>query len=227
MEDNQNNSLQAEEQTGTCGNEKEKCGCKSFQTILNIVLLAAVVVLFVLHFCSKPTQQQPAQRATAATTGGITVGYIDTDSLIAQYDYAVELNDKVQHFAKLDNNYKTKAAKFQEDYNTYLKTGANMTLTEQKKNEESLKKRADDLQKLENQLMAEQQKLESVISVEQKKMMDAVYAYIRDYNAKHDNFTVILKKSYSESPVLYMDSTLDITRPIIDGLNEEYKAVKK
>ena len=59
-----------------------------------------------------------------------------------------------------------------------------------------------------------------------KKMIDAVYAFIRDYNAKNQQFNVILKKSFSESPVLYMDDNMDITREIIDGLNEEYRNVK-
>ena len=59
-----------------------------------------------------------------------------------------------------------------------------------------------------------------------KKMIDAVYAFVRDYNAKHQQFNVILKKSFSESPVLYMDDNMDITREIIDGLNEEYRNVK-
>ena len=74
--------------------------------------------------------------------------------------------------------------------------------------------------------MNERTKLETVIQVDQKKMIDAVYAFVRDYNAKHQQFNVILKKSFSESPVLYMDSTMDITREIIDGLNEEYRNVK-
>jgi Skp family chaperone for outer membrane proteins len=79
---------------------------------------------------------------------------------------------------------------------------------------------------MEERLMNERTKLESVIQVEQKKMVEAVYAFIRDYNAKNQQFNVILKKSFSESPVLYMDDDMDITREIIDGLNEEYRNVK-
>ncbi|MBR4803543.1 MAG: OmpH family outer membrane protein, partial [Bacteroidales bacterium] len=220
MEDNQiiQNEVQNEINDCSCNTgEKKKCCCKC-NTIVMVVLFIAVAVLYVLHFASKPNSQQQVANIAGGDGGGITIGYIDTDSLIDQYQYAVELNEKVKHFTNLDANYKAKAAKFQEDYNKYLQTGANMTLTEQKKNEESLKKRAEEIQRLENQLVVEQQKLENVITVEQKKMMDAVYAYIREYNASHDNFTVILKKSYSESPVLYMDSTLDITKPIIKGL---------
>ena len=82
------------------------------------------------------------------------------------------------------------------------------------------------LAKMEEQLLNERTKLESVIQVDQKKMIDAVYAFVRDYNANNQQFNVILKKSFSESPVLYIDNSMDITREIIDGLNEEYRNVK-
>lgn len=229
MEDNQNiqNEVQNEINNRSCNtNENKKCGCKC-NTILTVVLLIAVIVLYVLHFTSATTDQQQVASVTGFDNGGITIGFINTDSLIDQYEYAIELNDKMKHYTNMEANYKNKMAKFQEDYNNYLKTGANMTLTDQKKTEESLKKRAADLEKLENQILAEQQKMETVITVDQKKMIEAVYAFIEDYNAKHQKFTVILKKSFSESPVLFIDSSLNITHEIIDGLNKEYREYKK
>ena len=227
MEENLNtqNEVHTDITDRTCKtDEKKKCACNC-NTILTVVLLIAVIVLYILHFINKPSNQQ--QIAQESGTTGITIGYINTDSLIDQYEYAIELNDKMKHYTNMEANYKNKMAKFQEDYNNYLKTGANMTLTDQKKTEESLKKRAADLEKLENQILAEQQKMETVITVDQKKMIEAVYAFIEDYNAKHQKFTVILKKSFSESPVLYIDSSLNITHEIIDGLNKEYREYKK
>jgi outer membrane protein len=143
-----------------------------------------------------------------------------------QYEFAIELNEKLENYTRQENNYKDMMLRLNNDYNNFLKTGASLTLTEQKKTEESLKKRADELAKMEERLMNERSKLESVIQLDQKKMIDAVYAFVRDYNAKHQQFNVILKKSFSESPVLYMDDDMDITREIIDGLNEEYRNVK-
>ena len=198
---------------------------------LNAVLLVGLVVLYILFFSSKSCtaeSKQPAvaDNAESVTTSGLSIGYIDTDSLMLQYEFAVELNEKLDNYARQENDYKDMMVRFQNDYNNFLKTGASLTLTEQKKTEESLKKRAEDLAKLEERLMNERTKLENVIQVDQKKMIDAVYAFVRDYNAKHQQFNVILKKSFSESPVLYMDDDMDITREIIDGLNEEYRNVK-
>jgi outer membrane protein len=198
--------------------------------MLNAVLLVGLIVLYILFFSSKSCNNSNSEAIAATTedsqTTTLSIGYVDTDSLMLQYDYAIELNEKLDNYTRQENNYKDMMMRFQNDYNNFLKTGASLTLTEQKKTEESLKKRADELAKMEERLMNERTKLESVIQVEQKKMVEAVYAFIRDYNAKNQQFNVILKKSFSESPVLYMDDDMDITREIIDGLNEEYRNVK-
>jgi outer membrane protein len=198
--------------------------------MLNAVLLVGLIVLYILFFSSKSCNNSNSEAIAATTedsqTTTLSIGYVDTDSLMLQYDYAIELNEKLDNYTRQENNYKDMMMRFQNDYNNFLKTGASLTLTEQKKTEESLKKRADELAKMGERLMNERTKLETVIQVDQKKMIDAVYAFVRDYNAKHQQFNVILKKSFSESPVLYMDDNMDITREIIDGLNEEYRNVK-
>ena len=219
-------SEEMQKETKSCSPCAHKC-----LIALNAVLLVGLVVLYILFFGSKSCKNDNvAAQATTTIDGvdvsGLKIGYIDTDSLMLQYEFAIELNEKLDNYARQENDYKDMMVRFQNDYNNFLKTGASLTLTEQKKTEESLKKRAEDLAKLEERLMNERTKLENVIQVDQKKMIDAVYAFVRDYNAKHQQFNVILKKSFSESPVLYMDDDMDITREIIDGLNEEYRNVK-
>ena len=212
-------------------NEEKSCKPCTHKCLiaLNSILLVGLVVLYILFFTSKPCKTEtvkPVASGDNIDTSALSIGYIDTDSLMLQYDFAIELNEKLDNYTRQENNYKDMMVRFQNDYNNFLKTGASLTLTEQKKTEESLKKRADELAKMEERLINERTKLESVIQVDQKKMIDAVYAFIRDYNAKNQQFNVILKKSFSESPVLYMDDNMDITREIIDGLNEEYRNVK-
>ena len=213
-------------------NEEKSCKPCTHKCLiaLNAVLLVGLVVLYILFFSSKSCSNSDSQTVVATnaedTPTSLSIGYVDTDSLMLQYEFAVELNEKLDNYTRQENNYKDMMMRFQNDYNNFLKTGASLTLTEQKKTEESLKKRADELAKMEERLMNERTKVESVIQVDQKKMIDAVYAFVRDYNAKHQQFNVILKKSFSESPVLYMDDDMDITREIIDGLNEEYRNVK-
>ena len=219
-------SEEMQKETKSCSPCAHKC-----LIALNAVLLVGLVVLYILFFGSKSCKNDNvAAQATTTIDGvdvsGLKIGYIDTDSLMLQYEFAIELNEKLENYASKENEYKEMSIRFQNDYNNFLKTGASLTLTEQKKTEESLKKRAEQLAKMEDQLLNERTKLESVIQVDQKKMIDAVYAFVRDYNANNQQFNVILKKSFSESPVLYIDNSMDITREIIDGLNDEYRNVK-
>ena len=113
---------------------------------------------------------------------------------------------------------------FQNDYQNFLKTGDQLTLSQQQAKEADLKQRAAKLSSLEQELamqVAEKQ------AKDQEKMVKAVYAFIREYNAANQQFNLILAKSGASSPVLYGDEEMDITDEIVNGLNEEYRNVKK
>ena len=136
-----------------------------------------------------------------------------------------DMQEELQAYQKqLENELKSKLTKFQTDYENYIKNGASLTLTQQKQTEQDLTKRQQELSQLEPQMMANLQ--ERQIS-ENEKLLNAVYAFIRDYNKKHQNFDVIFSKSFLGSPVLYIDEGMDITDEIVEGLNKEYEEYKK
>jgi outer membrane protein len=115
-------------------------------------------------------------------------------------------------------------AKFQKDYDDYLKNGANMTLTQQQSTEAELKKRAEKMATLEQELTAKI--MERQIS-ENTKLLNAIFAFVREYNEQNQKFDIILRKTFENSPTLYMNEAMDITDEIVNGLNEEYKNLKK
>ena len=112
-------------------------------------------------------------------------------------------------------------------YQNFLKTGENMTLTQQQEKEKELKARYEKLARLEKQYAELLPQKQKNLQDELDKMTKAVYNFIADYNAKHDQYNLILAKSYSNTPVLYGDEGMDITQEILDGLNQEYAQVKK
>ncbi len=173
---------------------------------------------------SKPTTANVKQNKSL-TNGGLKIAYIDTDSVLAKYDMAKDMEESLKAYQqKVESDFAAKQKKFEADYADYLKNGASLTLTQQKDKEKELQRRGNELQQLQPQLMAQLQ--ERQIN-DNKKLLDAVYAFIKDYNKKHQNFDVIFAKSYISSPVLYIDEGMDITEEIIKGLNEEYKEYKK
>jgi outer membrane protein len=159
------------------------------------------------------------------SSGGLKVAYINTDTIMAKYQMAIDMEAALQTYQKnLQKELEAKVSKFQSDYENYLKNGANLTLTQQKQTEQDLTKRQQELPQLEQKMMLDLQERQAS---DNKKMLDAVYAFIKDYNKKHQNFDVILSKSYIGSPVLYIDEGMDITNEIIEGLNKEYEEYKK
>ena len=230
MEDNQNiqNEVQNEINDCSCNTgEKKKCCCKC-NTIVMVVLFIAVAVLYVLHFTGVGTNSRvnPDDKpAVVAQNGGLKIAYVNTDTLNAKYEYIKVLEKELKAFsAAKENSYKQQMTSFQNDYQNFLKTGDQLTLSQQQAKEADLKQRAAKLSNLEQELamqVAEKQ------AKDQEKMVKAVYAFIREYNAANQQFNLILAKSGASSPVLYGDEEMDITDEIVNGLNEEYRNVKK
>ena len=98
-----------------------------------------------------------------------------------------------------------------------------MTLTQQQETEAQLKQRADKLATLEQELSAKILQKQMVSNIE---LLNRIFAYVREYNADNQQFDIILRKTFNDSPTLYMNPAMDITNEIIDGLNKEYKTVK-
>lgn len=212
-----------------CDNEKKcKCNCLS---IFNIILLAGLVLLYIFHFTGIGTEggkslaNADAKAPIAVSEGGLKIAYINTDTLMAKYQYAIDLQKQLKDFQSAkENSYKQQMTQFQKDYQSYVSGGGeNMTLSQQQAKEKELTERAARLQNLEGELA--QQVAEKTMQ-ESEKMTKAVYAFIREYNAQNQQFDLILSKSFSSSPILYGNEGMDITDEIVKGLNEEYAKIK-
>jgi outer membrane protein len=190
------------------------------------------IILFIMVLSGEKNEVKETKTASNAVkknktlnSNGLKVAYINTDTIMAKYQMAIDMEKSLQDYQKrLRNELESKLNKFQSDYENYLKNGANLTLTQQKQTEQDLTKRQQELPQLEQQMMLNLQERQAE---DNKKMLDAVYAFIKDYNKKHQNFDIILSKSYIGSSVLYIDEGMDITNEIVEGLNKEYEEYKK
>lgn len=200
------------------------------------VLLAGLVGIYILHFSG--SKSAPVT-APVVKEGGITVAYVNTDSLMAKYQYAIDLqadleklrDQKTNEYQGMISKFQNDAEAFQSDYQNYLQTGANLTLTQQQAKEKQLTATQTSLQERQQKLAELEGKYAQDLQVktleESEKMTNAVYAFIREYNESHQQFDLILAKSFTSTPVLYGNPGMDITDEIIAGLNAEYEQVKK
>ena len=195
--------------------------------ILNAVLLLGLVGIYIIHFTGIGTKSKVNADATEPLQkeGGLTVAYIDSDTLLAKYQYAIDLQKELEAYRdQQEKYYQQQVTSFQTDYQNYLQTGSTMTLTQQQTKEAELKKRAEKMQTLEQELMA---KVTERQLDENTKLLNAIFAFVREYNAANQQFDIIMRKTFADSPTMYLNPAMDITQEIIDGLNEEYKNLKK
>ena len=188
----------------------------------NTILILAIILISTMVACSNSnSKQNPDATAPMVTEGGLKVAYIDTDTLLAKYQYAIDLEQQLKDYTEQQRHYgQQQVEAFQKDYNNYLQNGSTMTLTQQQAKEAELKQRAEKMQTLEQELMA---MFAETQATETSKVMNAIYAFVREYNAANQQFDIILTKQAT----LYINNGMDITDEIVEGLNEEYKNLKK
>ncbi|MDR0971951.1 MAG: OmpH family outer membrane protein [Bacteroidales bacterium] len=205
---------------------KRKDACLFATGILATLAFVGVIILLCMEFCKKDNANTISAAPKAAIQNGdLKIAYIDTDSILLQYEYAKDLDKGLKSYqASLEANYQSTGLQLQKDIENYMKTGDKLTLTQQKQKEEELAKRQQDFPVLQQKMMTQLQERQLE---DNKKLLNAVYAFIKDYNSKNQKFNIILSKAYVSSPILYADESFDITKEIIEGLNKEYKEVKK
>lgn len=194
----------------------------SFISVLSLIGVIVVITLFIFkgNNINNDTSSTPIIQ-----NGELRIAYVDTDSIMLQYEYAKDLEQGLKSYQKqLESSYESQLRKLQTDFENYQKTGDKLTLTEQRRKEEDLMKRQQELPEVQQKMMSQLQERQVE---DNKKLLNSVYAFIKDYNSKNKKFNIILSKSYVSSSVLYADQGLDITKEIIKGLNQEYKDLKK
>lgn len=195
--------------------------------IIESVLGVAVVALFVLFFTQKNQPEAavaPAESEVAAECNhAFPIAYLRMDSLIANYDFAKNANDKLQskqEDATVTLNTKMKALQ-QEVAEFQRKVENNAFLSRERYESEGkrLQKKEQDLQALEAKLgqdiMLETQQLS-------KQLADTIDNFLKIYNA--DGRYKMIIRDEANTIVLHADSTLDITADVIEALNARYNA---
>ena len=189
--------------------------------IIETILGVAVVALFVLHFTSKPTCNHPVAAADGSVAAELPIAYINLDSLLENYQFAIEANDQImskQEDARLKlntraRNLQNKAADFQR------KLDNNAFLSRERAEQEAMK-----IQKEQQELQELEAKLSQDIAMELQdinlQLADSLTNYLKEYNGD-GRFQMILSNTGKDNILMAADA-LDITNDVIEGLNARY-----
>lgn len=193
---------------------------KNLSLALNGVLVVAVVVLYYLHFSASGSVGGSGNGG--ALLQDAKIAYINSDSVLKHYEYlTVNKKELEAKGARMEQDFRDRAQSLQNDVATYQRTVNNMTFGQAKAAEEELTKKQQNLQMY-------QQSLSQELAIEEgklnKELYDRITAFLKVYG-QENNLQVVLKYDPT-SDVLYGGAGLDITQPVIEGLNAAYKNEK-
>ncbi|MDR2557027.1 MAG: hypothetical protein LBC49_04860, partial [Bacteroidales bacterium] len=110
-----------------------------------IVFAVSLLALTTLIGC-KQQASKTNENISVAATGDLRIATVNTDSLSANFDMVDVVKKEIEATnTKLENDLQHQMSSFKADYENYLKIGATMTLSEQKKKETQLEQRQQNL----------------------------------------------------------------------------------
>jgi outer membrane protein len=200
---------------------------KNTSLLINVILSAAVVVLFILHFTSTSGSPGTSESNDTASSEVDTIipmkfASINVDTLLNQYEYAKEMEDKLMKKQKgLEDELARKMAAFEKeatDFQKKVQANAFLSMESAQRQEQELYEKQQKLLKWKDdvslQLAKESQQLEL-------QLLDTVNQFIRDYN-KSERYEII----FNSAAFLFGHQGLDITDTVVVLLNERYHKFK-
>lgn len=203
------------------------------QIIINSVLAAAIVALFVVFFTVNPHAKRVNKDEVVVDTELLPIAVINTDSILQHYTLAVQATEKLMaQYEESTVQLDSKARAFQKEYETFQKDvadfqrklEANAFLSRERAESEQRR-----LQNKEQQLIKKQQDLENLRQklsadfVEQQQTLnaqlsDSIQQFLREYNAD-GHLHLILNDAVMMNKV----AGYDITDEVIGELNKRCK----
>jgi outer membrane protein len=197
---------------------------KNILLIINIILILLVGYLYYLHFSNAKKQviQSVQNKAGAPLKDGAKVAYIDLDSLQNNYTYYKKIKTEFERkqaaandeISGMQKKYQNRAMQLQQKGTTMTQPEQEAAMQEINKMQQGLQSRK---QEIDNDLYNYNSKMKEDI-------LTRIQDYLKQYN-KDGRYSYIF--SYEPGFMFYKDSTLDITRDVIAGLNDLYSENKK
>lgn len=200
---------------------EKKCNCQMAHWIVEGVLAAAVIALFILHFAGN---KKPAVVQKPVEKGNGEVVYINIDSINANYELVSILTDSIDAekqkqavvFQNRQKALEQKAANFEKNYSSGSLTPQQAQYAQQSLQEESTRLQNDYAQAVESLEMRYQAALQQIA--------DSLNAAANRVNTSYNASYIFTYQTGGQ--LLYADPAHDITVEVLDELNKSFKKKK-
>ncbi|MHC1708283.1 MAG: OmpH family outer membrane protein [Bacteroidales bacterium] len=189
-------------------------------SLILLILLAVLYILFFFFVIKQPQKQVIPEALLYQKKGGLSIAFVNSDTIKAQYQLVKDLQENLEtKFTNLNKDIsnrqsalESRAADLQKKYEA-----RQISLEEAQKMDEMLKMEGQKLYDL-NQDYSDKIAQEELTM--NKVYVDSINNFLERFNNQY-NFDYIL--GYSKGGgILYARDTLDITKYVLEGLNQEY-----
>ena len=149
--------------------------------------------------------------------------YVNSDSLLENYDYFKEVRTKLEDKAKkAQDDLQARSLAFQREIADYNQKAATMSAADRQSTEERLARKQDELAR-------HQQNAGAALAQDEAAENEKLYSRITEYlkaHAEENGYKYVLTYSTANPSVLYADPSLEITKEVLKALNEAYAKEK-
>lgn len=208
-----------EEQTNQT-TKQEKCVNLKPLYIINGILAAAIIFIFILHFF--PSSSDGVDKKTAPGGSGMNIAFVNSDSIFQNYQFVTDKREfLIRKTQELQTDLENQQRNFQyqlNDYQNKVKSNT-ISIAQATKTEENLGMMQQNLMLLEQQYSEQLQQLEYDIQIE---LIERLMGYLKEHNADKQ-WDYILGYTFGGG-VLYSNPDYDLTDEVLTELNKRYAA---
>ena len=198
---------------------------ENLNRVISGVLAVAVIVLFVLHFTGENKEvvedQSNQPGVLAGNTNGMKVAYVFVDSVLGNYEYYKVLTDRLlSKKANLEKELTGKGESFQKEVTDFQYKVERKLITswDAEARQKQLTEQQQVLVNLQNDMQNTLAREEQEVTLQ---LHDSVLTAVNDLNTKF-GYNLILSNTFGGG-LLYADEYMNITRQVLDRLNESYR----
>lgn len=191
--------------------------------VTNVVLAAAVIVLFIFHFSgnNKVNAGDDAAAALVANPGDVSIAYFNMDSVMSQWNLYDEYQQELeQKQTELEADFAGRTETFYQsvqDAQYKIQRGL-VTRTEAEQLQQQLATEEQNLQVLQNQYAVE---LQEEGMVKNRKMLDMIERYVAELS-ESAGYSYVYSYTFGGN-LIYGAKPYDITASVVKGLNEKFQ----
>jgi len=188
---------------------------------LNLVMLAGLIILYILHFTGSGKSGSSISGAIEkSNNGSLSVAFVNNDSILSNYELVKKMRaDLEAKGRRLESEVASAQKAFEKDAAYFQEQVAKKAISEQSAQEiyGQLQQNQQKIYELRDRYAAELQQSEMDMNVA---LLDSVMNFLDRYNEKY-KFDYILGFTKGGN-ILLANDTLDVTGDVLKELNLEY-----